>query len=360
MKKTLKRILISLLVIVVVAVSGVLLVFKNEIKTINSIERIDDYSLHLMTVSSDYGLDELIEQGGVESDSELVSFVIDKVLKGLPVEINVPDFGCSTFQAQNEENEWIFARNYDLGYVPSMIVVCEPENGYKSVSIANMDVLGYNTPDAPNSLMQKVMALASPYLPMDGINEMGLSIGVLLIRDEATHQDYSDLDLTTTTAIRYVLDKAKDVDEAIALFESFDMHSSSNAAYHFQIADAQGDSAIIEYIGDEISVIKKGGETPMALTNFIVSEANYGFGKGHDRYEIIINALEESNGIMSEEEAMDVLESVSQYTYDPQTETGSTTQWSVVYNNTDLSMDISVGGDFETIYEYNFFEDDAN
>ncbi len=358
MKKTkiLKKVLISILAILVVAILCILLMFKNEIATINSIEKIDDYSLHMMEISTDYGLDELIEQGGVENDGELVSFVIDRVLKGLPVEINVPDFGCTTFQAQTQEGDWIFARNYDLSYVPSMIVVSEPENGYKSVSVANMAVLGYTTPDAPNSLMQKVMSLASPYLPMDGINEMGLSIGVLLIKDEATHQNASELDLTTTTAIRYVLDKAKNVDEAIALFESFDMHSSANASYHFQLADAQGNSAIIEYIGEELSVIKKGGETPMALTNFIVSEDNYGFGKGHDRYEIVIDTLEGTNSIMSVEEAMNLLEAVSQDTYDEVEDTGSSTQWSVVYNNNDLSMDICVGGDFETVYSFNFFE----
>ncbi len=356
MKKTIKIVLISLLAIVVIAVAGVLFLFSKEIATINSIEKIDDYSLHMMTVSSDYGLDELVEQGGVENDNELVDFVIDRVLKGLPVELNVPDFGCSTIQAQSEEGEWLFGRNFDLSYVPSMIVVCEPEGGYKSVSVANMAVLGYTTPDAPNSIVQEVMSLAAPYLPMDGMNEMGLSIGVLLIQDEATHQDDSELDLTTTTAIRYVLDKAKNVDEAIELFKSFDMHSSANASYHFQLADAQGNSAIIEYLGNEISIIEKGGETPMALTNFLVSEENYGFGHGHDRYDILIDALEETNGIMSQEQVMDVLEAVSQDSYNPQDDTGSSTQWSVVYNNTTLSIDICVGGDFETVYSFNVFE----
>ncbi|MGL6105994.1 linear amide C-N hydrolase [Romboutsia sp.] len=353
--KYIKKILIILLSLIVISTVAIGFTFRKEIKTINSIEKVDEYGLYTMKYYADYGLDKLIEQGGVSTDNELVKFNIDNILKGLPVNFDIPDFGCTTFQAQTKGGDWLFARNYDLDYVPSMMIVTEPKNGYKSVSVANMSVLGYDKEKKPTNLLNSFMNLANPYLPMDGMNEKGLSIGVLLIEDDITKQETDKLDMTTSSMIRYVLDKSKDVDEAIKLFESVDMHSSSGAAYHFQVADASGDSAIIEYVNNELSVVRK-GEKPMVLTNFIVSDKNYGFGKGQDRYEIATKALEKSNSIMSEKEAMDVLKSVSKDDYNEKTDEGSSTQWSVVYNNSNLSFDITVGGNFEKTYTYSPFE----
>ncbi len=356
MKKIILRVLLGLLALVLIGALVLFAIFKNEIRTVTSIEKIDDYGMYYMDYTSDYGLDNLVAQGGVENDDELLEFVIDNALKGLPIEVNIPSFGCSTFQARSAEGDWLFARNYDLDYVPSMVAVTEPEKGYKSVSIANMAILGFNEENQIDSMMDKVMTLATPYILMDGMNEKGLSIGVLLIKDEPTRQEGKDLSLPTTPAMRYVLDNAANVEEAIALFENFNMRASSNADYHFQMADASGDSAIIEYVDGELSVIRKGGETPMALTNFIVSEGNYGFGHGHDRYEVIIDALNQSEGIMSEEDAMAVLEEVSQADYDPILDEGSSTQWSVVYNNTDLTLDVVAGANFEVVHSFSPFE----
>lgn len=347
MKKILKRVLLGLLSVILILILVVGFVFRKDIQTIASIKKIDDYGMYYMDYYSDYGLDELIAQGGVENDGEIVDFAVKKILKGLPVEFNIPDFGCSTFQVQNSQGQWLFGRNYDLNYVPSVIIKTTPKNGYASIAVGNLSVLGYNEDSQPTSMTKSIMTLAAPYIIMDGLNEKGLSIGVLLIKDNPTNQTGKDMDMTTTSAIRYVLDKAKNVEEAITLFETMDMHASANADYHFQIADAEGNSAIIEYIGNELSVIRK-GEKPMQLTNFIVSDANYGFGKGQDRYETILNSVEEANGIMEMDQAMDVLQSVSRHSDDSDTRT----QWSVVYNNTDLSMQICAGAQFDQVYTF--------
>ncbi len=346
MNKIIKRILIGLLTLVLVLVVAIGLLFQKEIATVMSVKQIDDYGLYEVHVSSDYAIDELVAQGGANNDSELVNFVIGKVLKGLPIELNIPDFGCSTFQVQNEAQDWIFGRNYDLDPVPGLVVFTEPENGYKSISIANANVLGLEVNTGELSLMEKVLTLASPYILMDGMNEMGLSIGVLLIKDEATNQVTDKPDMTTTSMLRLVLDKAATVEEAIALFEAYDMHASSNASYHFQVVDAQGNSAVIEYVGNEISVIRKEEGEHQYLTNFLITPEVYGFGKGHDRFEILQNTIEEKEGVMSEQEAMDLLEAVSQDGED------SSTQWSAVYNNTQKTVSITVNGQFDQVYTY--------
>ena len=56
--------------------------------------------MYTMDYSADYGLDEFLEKGA-SNDKELVEFVGNHVMKGLPLSIKIPDLGCSTFIAQN-------------------------------------------------------------------------------------------------------------------------------------------------------------------------------------------------------------------------------------------------------------------
>ena len=351
MKKTIKRLLLGLLAVLIIVTAALGLMFSKEIQTIASIQKVDDYGMYSIEYKADYGLDKLVESGGASSDSELVSFVVGNLLKGLPLKFNIPDFGCSTFQAKTEDGDWLFGRNYDLNYVPSMIVKTNPKNGYASLSVANISVLGYDADKLPDNFASGIMSLAAPYVMMDGMNEMGFSIGVLLIKDEPTHQNTDKLDLTTTSAMRWLLDKAANVEEAIAMLENMDMHASANASYHFQMADAQGNSAVIEYIDNELRVIRKDPDGLQYLTNFLISEEVYGFGKGQDRYEILEDTLTQNHGILSEMESMDLLEAVSQDKISEDTGKQTATQWSVVYNNTIKSAKIVAGRNYDTVIE---------
>ena len=352
--KIFKKVLLSLTIVILVLVLGMGFIFNKEIGTILSIEKVDDYGFYTIEVKNDYALDELIESGGASTDGELTNFLIKKILKGLPIEFNIPDFGCSTFLVENKEGNQIFGRNYDLDPVPAMFVVTNPTDGYKSISIANANVIGINVNQESLSIMQKAMSLAVPYAMMDGMNEKGLAIGVLLIKDEATKQDTDKPDLTTTSLMRAVLDKAANVDEAITIFESFDMNASANASYHFQIVDKDGNSAVIEYIDNNLSVIRKEDDKHQFLTNFLISEEKYGFGKGHDRYEILEKSINEKEGIFEEEEAMLLLESVSQDIID---ETDPMeTQWSAVYNLEDLTVDIVINKNYDKVYSYSLLD----
>ena len=123
---------------------------------------------------------------------------------------------------------------------------------------------------------QKLITLAAPYAPLDGINEKGLAVAVLRIADEPTDQDTGKTDITTTTAIRLMLDKAATVDEAVSLLEQYDMHSSAGSCYHFQLADAAGNSAVVEYIDNEFVVLKADEGYQMA-TNFLLSDKKFQF-----------------------------------------------------------------------------------
>ena len=122
-------------------------------------------------------------------------------------------------------------------------------------------------------------------------------MGVLLIDTEPTDQQTDKPDITTTTAIRLLLDRAATVDEALALLSQYDMHASANSCYHFQIADAAGRAVVVEYIGDEMNVV----ESPRA-TNFLLTEGDWDFGRGQDRFAVLEETMEASGGVLTEED----------------------------------------------------------
>lgn len=353
MKRILKRVSIGVLALLLLLILGFLGVFFKEIHTLTTFEKINDHPFYEMTYYADYGLDEFLENGAA-NDGELVSFVTKKLLRGVSFEVN-PDGACSTFIASTPEADHLFGRNFD--YVPSigLIVKTAPKNGYKSISVVNLNHLGLSQENMPTkNMMNRIITLAAPYAPLDGMNEKGLAIGVLVISEGIVHQATGKVPITTTSAIRMILDKAATVEEAIALLEQYDMNSSGTTGYHFQIADATGNTAVVEYINNEMHVLKK-EEGHIAATNFVLYN-DMNIGSGQDRYETIMKTLNETNGIMTEEAALDLLLSVpSQGTrvIDGLNDTiPSDTQWSCVYNLDQLTLTICTGRNQDQIYTY--------
>ena len=319
-KKIVKRVLIALLVIVIVIAGIIYGMFRHEISSLMSLKKIDDYTLYTMEYDGDYGFDDFLKTGA-SNDGELVDFVVKKLLKGLPVEFSIPNLGCSTFNAQTQDGDKVFGRNFDLTYSPALFVKTQPDNGYASMSIVNLGFLGFNKERQPDSLMKQITTLAAPYAPLDGLNEKGLSIGVLY--------------------------KAATVDEAVALLKQYDMHSSAKSSYHFQIADANGKSVVVEYVDNEISVVDAKKSYQMA-TNFLLTPGDYDFGMGQDRYDIMKNILDKNQGVITDEQAgMDILQAASSDWHKNDRGEESATQWSVLYNNTDLTAKIVMGRKYD-------------
>lgn len=347
-KKIFKRIGIAFLVVIIVVAGGIYMLFRHEISSLMSLEKIDDHTLYTMEYDGDYGFDDFLETGA-SSDGELVDFVVKKLLKGIPVEFSIPNLGCSTFNAQTKDGDYIFGRNFDLTYSPALFVKTKPDHGYASMSTVNLGFLGFNKDKQPDSLTKQITTLAAPYAPLDGLNEKGLSIGVLLIPTEETNQQTDKIDITTTTAVRLVLDKAATVDEAVELLKQYDMHSSAKSSYHFQIADASGKSVVVEYVNNQISIVKADKSYQMA-TNFLLTPGDYDFGKGQDRYEKMKTILDKSNGIIeNEQKGMDILNSASQPLHQNEEGQETGTQWSIVYNNTDLTAKIIMGRKYDQV-----------
>ena len=278
----------------------------------------------------DYGFDEFLAGGGASSDGEVVEYLANNLLSDL----NLGDllggiFGCSTIAVQNPEGETLFGRNFDWENCEAMVVESHPENGYASLSTVNMDFITQNVGGGMVGMalnLDEVKTLAALYAPLDGMNEAGLAVSVNMIQDSAAIEQNTDKpDITTTTAIRLLLDQAGNVDEALELLGQYDLHGSMGMMIHFAIADSTGRSVAVEYVDNEMIVI----ETPV-LTNFYLAEGEkqgIGTEQSHERYDILMNQLEETSQ-MGMEDVRDALDSVSKDNFGE----FESTEWSIVMN----------------------------
>ncbi len=331
-------------------------VFWTELAAIKNLEKIDDYGFFVMDYNRDYDLDDLLTKGAA-SDQELLDYIISKLFKGIPIKIDMSDYACTTFNSVTPDGEYLFGRNFDWEYSPALMLWTKPNKGYASISMVNLGFLSYAKEYLPDKYINRFLTLAAPYVPLDGINEKGLAIGVLYLEDEPTAQDNGKVDMMTTTMIRLVLDRAANVEEAIELFKSYDMHDSVGACYHYQIADASGKSAIIEYVNNEMKVYypeqKEGNiQDFQMLTNFYITENVSDKGMGMDRYEIVENTLTASKGVTTKQEAMNLLKEVRLEQYVEESGWIDDTQWSCVYDLTNRSLDICIGMNYEKVYRF--------
>ena len=321
---------------------------KNRLLTENTLTKISG-DLYMVNYKNDYYLEDLLKTGGKDLAS-LYSYAYSRFgnMYDFATENSFTHFACSAFNVLNPENQNLFGRNFDFSYSPSFIVWTQPKKGYKSVSFVLGGLLGMNT----EIDIDKDKLLLFPYTPLDGLNEHGLGMSVLVAGDGNNHQHNPyKLDLTTSVMIRGVLDTCKTTQEAIDLFKKYNMHDAlSNFAFHFFITDNEGNSAIIEYLGEEMKVYKNNEfnyTKYLYLTNFYISKpVGEGNNGGLDRFEILKAKLKNDELTMNWEEAMTLLYNVSQ----------SITVWSNVYNTKDLNLVNAYKLDYKHLYKFNVLQ----
>lgn len=96
-----------------------LILFRNELRSLMSLKKIDDYGMYQMSYYGDYGFDEFLEVGA-KSDADIEAFVTKRLLKGLPIDLGVTGDGCTAFVVKNADGEIMFGRNFDFLYAPSL------------------------------------------------------------------------------------------------------------------------------------------------------------------------------------------------------------------------------------------------
>lgn len=352
-----RGVLLVALLVLVVGAGEFVCEYTGRFQTIRTIEKVtdyEDYNLYSMDVKYDYDLDRVIEYG-ITDDQSLVDAIVEEAIPILPVQIDVPDFGCSAFTLQEADGDILMGRNYDFRRDTSaMLVYCEPEDGYKSVGFAALDNISANTPK--ETMKKKLATLTAPFICLDGMNEKGVSIAVLTLDSERVHQNTGKPVIGTTLAIRLILDRAASTAEAVELLLQYDMFASGGRDYHFYITDSTGDGRVIEY--DCESETRELVATPVrSVTNFFAlykdqvlpDQRNGIYGHGKERYDKM-EALFDYEEIYTKDVAWEALKAAAQ---EPSAEDiTSNTQWSIIYDDTNLTAEIILRRNWENVIGY--------
>lgn len=298
------------------------------------------------------GFSAFLSEGGAKTDGEVVRFLVDSIFAGNQgaFTMDTQVFGCSTLSVPNAEGGYLFGRNFDWNACNALVITSYPQDGYASVSTVNLDFIRQGAGMAGSLLSADIMIIAALYAPLDGMNEKGLCVSVNMIQDGDTiSQDTGKPDLTTTTAIRLLLNQAATVEEALDLLSQYDLHASMNYMVHFAIADADGNSVAVEYVDNEMVVTK----TPV-LTNFYLAEGEkqgIGTGQSHERFDILTETLAKKPS-MTQAEVRDALNSVSKDNFNE----FESTEWSIVFDQSALTAAYYHREDYGNVYLFQITE----
>jgi hypothetical protein len=301
----------------------------DEVATLGSLEKVDDYPLYTMRYFGSY------EQGQA---------VPAAAHAGRPAALLA--WACSLFAALGDSAGMVYGRNFDWEYSPALLLFTDPPDGYASVSLVDIAYLGFgkgagDLTDLP--LGERRALLQAPFLPFDGMNELGLVVGMAAVPEQPIPPSADKETVDSLLVIRRILDHAGDVDEAVALLGEYNIDWGSGPALHYLIADASGRAVVVEFYQGQMVVLRS--ERPWHVaTNFLLSAAGASPHGQCWRYDSISQRLEEAAGRLTAAEAMDLLASVSQ----------DSTQWSIVYGMTRREVTVSMGRRYESRHTFSW------
>ena len=374
-----KKILLWICGILAALCLAVACIWGGEIRTLRTVETVGDNPyLYQMEYLAPYDLDDVIAHD-IGSNAALLDYVIERIGKGLKFKIKsaqvadengeLATFGCTSFQAAKKDGGgYWYGRNYDFFKNPTMVTLSRPKEGYASIAVSDMSHFGYSLEKLPEGFVASLSCLASIYAPVDGINEKGLCTFIMALPKMAACQDTPKHDVITTIIMRLWLDRCATVQEALDLLETVDMRHDATvgSGYHYMVADAAGDCAVVEFDKDgswnTMIVRKDPVQNYMHVTNHLLSPKYYttvpdpAVGNPHSkswwRYETAGAYLQERNGILSLEEAQECLSLVHWKDLVWEDGTVEDTQYSNVYDQTALTLDLRSWYDYDTTVHF--------
>jgi len=295
-------------------------------RTLGSLEKVDAYPLYTMRYYGTYGA------ATSSTDSSHIGVTMG----------SQAEWGCSLFAALGQPDAAVYGRNFDWQFSPALLLFTDPPDGYASVSMVD---IGYLIPasqvhaltDLP--LEEREPLLGAPFWPFDGMNEHGLVVGMAAVPGSPMPVDPDRETIGSLGVIREMLDRARDVDEAVDVLESYNIAWDGGPALHYLIADASGDSVLVEFYAGKMVLIPRPDDSPWHLaTNHLRAQVERGDSSGCWRYDTIHRRLATGGGRFSITEAMDLLDAVSQ----------ENTQWSAVYDLASLGVHVAMGRAYES------------
>ena len=327
---------------------------KEQQKVIDSITCIVPDRLYTIDYTSDYKLDAFIDSGAdsLEAFGKYAAihlFDPIKLAAGIAKGKMMKRFGsgCSVFCGFNEKEQPLFCRGYDYPHQPvTLIVRTAPKNGYKSIGTADLAFLEYNAGSFEDGKTDLSNLMLAPYITVDGINEKGFALAALSLMHKGVRQNTGKKKISTTVAIRMLLDRAASVNEAIALLRQYDMCTPlADSDFHFMMADRGGVFKVVEYVNGELREFDA-----KYVTNYYLSPF---FGENYEepRYLMMKNFVIEHKDHFEPDDAFAMLRCVSA---NGKSASKSVTVWDSVMNLEEGTIEFIHERDWAHKYNFSF------
>jgi hypothetical protein len=307
---------------------------ENIQKTFSSLNKMDPFPFYIMKYYNDYNFDEYLQTGNrPQTPAEVVAGSIDNYR------------ACTCFSAGGGDTCY-FGRNQDTGgrVTVALLVLTNPPWGYASASMVWTPCLGFDQNHLPDSPDFRDNLLLAPYFPTDGINENGVAIADMNVYSADPPYDPQKMTLFKPDIIRLVLDYATDTEHAISLISQYNVDlytGGGEIPTHYLVADASGDSVIIEWIDNQMKIIRD--DNPWQVSsNFAINGMNIPDQVTCWRYRNIYKALRECNGKLNAQKAMGILQSASFIE----------TTWSCVYDLANLWVQVVINRNYQNVYSF--------
>jgi len=248
---------------------------------------------------------------------------------------------CTTFFLKNNDGKMIFGRNFDFPAGQGHIQI--NQRGVIKSALAAPPEREFQWISKYGSISFNQIGREFPY---GGMNEAGLVIEQMWLQETM----YPEIDernaLTELQWIQYQLDNAGSVEEVIASDLYLRISKTSTATLHFLVADASGNSAVIEYLNGRMSV-KTGDSLPYPVLANSCYHTSLDFMKQKEKgTDVTYSPMEEnssgrfltasrmisgdlSRGTDLIDYGFSILSAVAQ---------GPATQWSIVYDLTERKI----------------------
>lgn len=246
-------------------------------------------------------------------------------------------FACTVFFAAGGRP--VFGRNFDWDHNPALVLFANPTDAYRSVSVVDISYLGITSVSDVDDPGRREALLRAVTLPFDGMNEHGLTIGMAAVDELRSELKPGRAAIGSVGIMRQVLDHARTVDEAVEVFDSYNIDFDGGPALHYMVADASGASVVVEFVAGRMHVIPAQGRYQVMENFYLSATADR---SGYPRYRTADARLAGTGGSLTAAESMALLAAVTQ----------GHTQWSAVYDLNGRSLRLTTGKRYAVVYEF--------
>lgn len=310
---------------------------RDHIRTLQSLRRVPGTNVYVMDYYCDYNLDEIrrkgmnpnqIEDSFIETLFPQPIAAIAKRIKRAYIPDDINSFEsqadhCSTVMLKSVAGDVFLGRNFDWPHDACLVVRIHDADGLGSIAVIDLHYLNLDRPDLDqSSLVERFPLLFAPYYVMDGMNRHGVAISEMSVDPVEAPWDEHKPDMMAPTMMRLILDYAEDTQGAIDLIKGYNVCFPHDRV-HFLVADASGDSRIVEFLDGQIRETRSDAAWQVC-TNMLIWGADEESKDGRcGRYQTASKQAEDLQQPITKTNAIEITRSMAVPNY---------TMWTSVYN----------------------------